>query len=84
VIGALYLLCFAISSACALLLLRAFARTRVPLLLWSGIGFTGIALNNLLLVVDNTVAADLSVWRSVPTLIGLIIFIWGLAGERAS
>jgi uncharacterized protein DUF5985 len=84
VIGALYFLCFAISTACAMLLLRAYTKTRVALLLWSGIGFTGIALNNLLLVVDNTIAADLSVWRSVPTLIGLIIFIWGLAGERAS
>jgi uncharacterized protein DUF5985 len=84
VIASLYFLCFAISTTCAVLLLRAFVKSRIALLLWSGIGFTGIALNNLLLVVDNSIAADLSVWRSVPTLIGLIIFIWGLAGERAS
>lgn len=82
-IAILYFLCFAVSTTCAVMLLRSWARTRVALLLWSGIGFTGIALNNLLLVIDNSIAADLSAWRSLPTLIGLVIFIWGLTGERA-
>lgn len=81
-IHVLYTLCFAVSALCAFLLMRAYSRTRVPLLLFSGIGFIGIALNNLLLVIDSYIAADLSTWRSAPTLVGLVIFIWGLVGER--
>lgn len=82
-ITALYVLCFVVSLACAVLLLRSWLRTRVPLLLWATIGFSGIALNNFLVVIDASVAADLSSWRSVPALAGLLVFIWGLAGDRS-
>ncbi len=78
----LVLLCFAVSAACAILLLRAWRRTKLRLLMFSGLGFSGIALNNLLLVVDASAVSDLSIWRETPTLIGLGIFIWGLIGER--
>lgn len=78
----LYVLCCAVGATCAFLLLRAWHTSHVRLLLWSGIGFTGIAINNLILVIDSQVAADYSSWRSAPTLIGLIVFIWGLAEER--
>ncbi|MEO6487077.1 MAG: DUF5985 family protein [Thermoanaerobaculia bacterium] len=78
----LVLLCFAVSAACAILLLRAWRRTKLRLLMFSGLGFSGIALNNLLLVVDASVVSDLSIWRETPTLVGLGIFIWGLIGER--
>jgi hypothetical protein len=78
----LYVLCFAVSTTCAFLLLHGWRTSRVRLLLWSGIGFTGIAINNLLLVIDSQVAGDFSSWRGAPTLIGLIVFIWGLAEER--
>ena len=83
-IAAIYGLCLLVSTLCAVLLLRAWKRTRVPLLMWSGIGFSGIALNNLILVIDNNIDADLSTWRSVPTLVGLLLFIWGLTGEQSS
>lgn len=78
----LVLLCFAVSAACAILLLRAWRRTKLRLLMFSGLGFSGIALNNLLLVVDASAVSDLSIWRETPTLVGLGIFIWGLIGER--
>jgi peptidoglycan/LPS O-acetylase OafA/YrhL len=78
----LYVLCFAVSATCAFMLLRAWRTSRVRLLLWSGIGFTGIAINNLILVIDSQIAADFSSWRSAPTLVGLVILIWGLAEER--
>lgn len=78
----LVLLCFAVSAACAILLLRAWRRTKLRLLMFSGLGFSGIALNNLLLVVDASAVPDLSTWRGTPTLVGLGIFIWGLIGER--
>lgn len=75
-------LCFIVSATCAFMLLRAYSGSRVRLLLWSGVGFVGIALNNLLLVIDDQIAADLSTVRSTPTLIGLLFFIWGLVAER--
>ena len=78
----LYVLCLGVSATCAFMLLRAWRKSRVRLLLWSGIGFTGIAINNLILVIDSQLAADFSSWRSAPTLIGLVAFIWGLAEER--
>lgn len=79
----LSLLCFGVSAACAVMLLRAWAASSVRLLLWSGIGFTGIALNNLLLVVDESSGRDWSVWHGVPALTGVFILIWGLIEERA-
>lgn len=78
----LYVLCFVVSALCAVLLYRGYRRTKLLLLFYSTIGFTGIALNNLLLVIDHSVVADLSNWRGVPTLLGLVVFIWGLAGAR--
>ena len=45
-----YVLCALTSLACAILLLRGYFRTRVRLLLWSGLCFAGLALNNALLV----------------------------------
>ena len=78
-----YGLCVLTSAACAVLLLRAYARTRMPLLLWSGLCFTGLALNNLLLFVDVQVvpATDLSTWRSLPALAGVLLLLYGMIRE---
>lgn len=75
-----YLLCAATSLVCALLLLRAFSQSRVRLLFWSGLCFIGLALNNALLFVDLRIypAVDLSIWRSIPALIGVLLLIYGL------
>jgi hypothetical protein len=77
---AIYALCALTSVACAALLLRGYATTRVPLLLWSGLCFVGLGLNNVLLFVDLRVApqVDLSVWRSLPALVGVGLLIYGL------
>lgn len=77
---AIYALCALTSLACAVLLLRAWARARVPLLLWSGLCFAGLALNNIILFVDVRVVpgVDLSVWRSLPALAGIGFLIYGL------
>ena len=54
--GALiYSLCAAAALACATLLLRAFSRSGYRLLLWSGLCFAGLTMNNLLLVLDKIV-----------------------------
>lgn len=75
-----YALCAVTSLLCSVLLLRAYARGRLRLLLWSGICFVGFALNNLLLIVDTRVVPDmdLSVVRSLPALIGISILVYGL------
>lgn len=78
-----YLLCAATSAACALLLLRAHRRTATPLLLWSGLCFVGLALNNVLLVVDAIVVpdVDLSTLRLVPAVVGVAFLLYGLVWE---
>lgn len=78
-----YALCGLTSLACAVLLLRGYAESRARLLLWSGLCFTGLAVNNILLLVDKRVvpAMDLSLWRSVPAVAGLALLLYGLVWE---
>jgi len=80
---AVYLLCAATSSACAVLLLRAHARTGTRLLLWSGLCFIGLALTNAVLVVDLMLIpdVDLSTWRLLPAVAGVALLLYGLIWE---
>ncbi len=78
-----YILCALTSLTCTVLLLRDYQAHRVRLLLWSGLCFAGLTLNNLLLLVDLNVVPqiDLSLWRSLPTLGGLLVLLYGLVWE---
>lgn len=78
-----YALCALTSSACAFLLLRGYMRGRLRLLLWSGLCFGGLALNNVLLFVDKRVVpdVDLSVWRTVPALVGIALLVYGFVWD---
>ena len=80
---AVFLLCALTSLACAALLLRAYGRRRSRLLLWSGLCFVGLALNNGLLVIDRLILpeVDLSLWRQVPALGGIALLVWGLVWD---
>jgi hypothetical protein len=84
---AVYLLCFATSSACALLLWRNYAKTSARLLLWSGLCFLLLAVNNLVVVIDMLVihSIDFSVVRLLLSLAAVAIllfgFIWDLERE---
>jgi heme/copper-type cytochrome/quinol oxidase subunit 4 len=80
---AVYALCALTSIACAVLLLRGYARSRVRLLLWSGLCFVGLALNNVVLFVDVRMlpATDLSLIRTIPAVAGIAILIYGLIWE---
>lgn len=49
---ALYILTCFTTLLCAVLLLRAYARTRGRLLLWSGLCFAGLTVSNVLVVAD--------------------------------
>lgn len=76
-----YALCALTSLACAVLLLRGFARSRARLLLWSGLCFVGLFVNNAVLVVDTRITFDLSVVRSLPAVVGILLLIYGLVWE---
>jgi hypothetical protein len=76
-----YALCAITSLACAILLLRGFRRSRARLLLWSGLCFVGLFINNALLVVDARIVFDLSVVRTLPAVLGLILLLYGLVWE---
>lgn len=79
-LGVIYLLCAATSIVCAVLLYRGWRRTRARLLLWSTVCFAGLALNNVLLVVDTRVVpqVDLAIVRVLPAVIGAAALLYGL------
>ena len=62
----IYGLCAITALVCSYLLLQAYRRGRYRLLLWSGLCFVGLTINNLLLVIDKLMLpeVDLSVWRT--------------------
>lgn len=78
-----YVLCALTSLACAVLLLRGYTRRRTPLLLWSGLCFTGFFANNTLLFLDKVVVTDvdLGILRALSGLIGLMFLVYGLVSE---
>ncbi len=78
-----YALCALTSIACAVLLLRGYFRSRVRLLLWSGLCFAGLALNNVVLFIDLRVLpeTDLSLVRTLPAVAGVMILVYGLVWE---
>ena len=78
-----YVLCFLTSTACAWLLGRSFARSRVRLLLWSSICFAFLAGNNLVLVLDLLVLEhlDLRIPRLALALAAVCSLIWGFVWD---
>lgn len=57
---------------------------RARLLLWAGVCFTLLALNNALVFVDMVTMPeiDLSFWRTLPALAGVGALIYGLVWEE--
>jgi hypothetical protein len=78
--GLVYLLCAATCLLCAIMLLRGYAKQRVRLLLWSGICFAGLMVENVMLYIDLIVVPDidLSLWRKLPGLAALVVLLIGL------
>lgn len=73
------------SLVCAGLLVRAFAAKRQQrLLLWSAIGFTGFAVNNVLVFLDLVIVptVDLSLARNVAAFAGAASLLVGFAWEQ--
>jgi hypothetical protein len=83
----IYLLCALTSLAAALLLLRHYRAVRTPLLLWSCIGFFGLALNNVLVFVDLAMlrdARDLATPRAIIGAAAMLVLVSGLVWESNS
>jgi len=79
-----YILCTLTSIVCAALLFRGWKQSGSRLLFWSALCFVGLALNNILLIVDVRMLpdVDLSSVRSLPALAGLALLIFGLIWEK--
>jgi hypothetical protein len=76
----IYFLCAFTAGLCAWLLLQAYRRGRYRLLLWSGLCFLGLTVNNAFLVLDKIAfpAVDLSVPRTSIALLSMMILLYGL------
>lgn len=79
----IYSLCALTALLCSVLLLRSYIRYRHGLLLWSGLCFVGLLINNILLVLDRIIfpEVDLSSWRLVTASLALAPLLYGLIWE---
>ena len=77
---AIYTLTTLTALLCSVLLLRAYYRSRYRLLLWSGICFAGLTLNNVLLILDKLVfpTVDLSSTRTAVALAAMAVLLYGM------
>ena len=75
-----YTACALTALVCALLLLRGHQRTRSPLLLWSGLCFVLLTVNNALVVVDLMLLRDVNLFllRNLAGLAGMMLLLYGL------
>ncbi len=83
----IYILCALTAFLCAWLLFKTYSRSRYRLLLWGGLCFGGLTVNNFLLVVDKLflVDIDLTMWRLSAGLLSIIVLLYGLiwdTGEK--
>ncbi len=78
-----YILCVLVSLICTLLLLRAYAQSRMRLLLWSGLCFFGLTISNVIVFVDLKMLpqVDLYLWRLGTAAIAMLILLYGLIWE---
>ena len=82
--GLVFLLCAGTSLLCAGMLFRGYARTHVRLLLWSGLCFVGLMLDNIMVYVDLIMmpaTIDLVIWRKIPGLVATSLLLFGLVWD---
>ncbi len=77
---AVYILCALTSGLCAVLLLRHYQRSKVPLVLWTGICFVAFTVSNVLLFVDLELfrSHDLLILRLGASLFGAVVLLYEL------
>jgi hypothetical protein len=79
-----YTSCALTALICAWLLFRAFQQSRYKLLFWSGLCFAGLALSNLVLVLDKVIFPDINFgnYRLIIALLALLPLLYGLIFEE--
>ena len=77
-------LCAVTATLCAFFLLRGYFRTRTRLLLWSGLCFVFLSVNNVLVIADRWIFPDIPLMnlRLATSLVGILFLIYGLVWER--
>jgi hypothetical protein len=82
--AALYILTIVTTLVCSVLLLRAYLRVRNRLLLWSGLCFVGLTIENLLVLADMILfpGIDLFTYRLAAAAISISLLLFGLVWER--
>lgn len=80
----IYSLCALTAFLCSGMLFQAFMRSQYRLLLWGGICFAFLTLNNLLLVLDKLVlpTVDLATERQIAALVAMLILLYGLIWDK--
>lgn len=82
-----YFCCALTSLACAIMLFRGYRRSGARFLVWCGLCFACLAINNALLFVDRVVypedvlrffSVELSLWRGIAALAGMSLLLFGL------
>jgi hypothetical protein len=80
---ATFLLCALTSVVCLVLLVRAYRATGGRLVLWTAVCFAGLALNNILLAIDEVIVPEANFsWRTIPGAVGLVALAYGLLAEQ--
>jgi hypothetical protein len=76
----LYALCTLTAALCSWLLLRAYFRRGYRLLLWGGLCFLGLTLNNGLLVADRLILPEVNLFtaRLVLALLSMSVLLYGI------
>lgn len=82
---AVYILCALTSVFCAALLWRSYRHNQTRLLMWSTLCFVGLAINNVLLVIDLLLVPDVSLAlvRSGTALASMLMLAIGLIWEES-
>mgnify|MGYP003387850468 CR=1 FL=1 len=78
-----YILSALTCLSCAMLLFRAYAASKLRMLMWSACCFAGLTINNILLIVDLLVIpqTDLATLRLVVADVSLAVLALGLVWE---
>lgn len=81
--ASIYVLCALTALACCVLLLRGYRKSGVRLLLWCGLCFLALTLENAILYIDVITGPelDLSPYHFVTAALGAVVLLYGLIWE---
>jgi len=82
-VPAIYILGSLVVCLCAVMLLRAYAKAKRRLLLWSGLCFLGLTVSNLLVFIDLVIIPDVNLYplRLWTAAIATMLLVFGLVWE---